>query len=108
MSGKARSSIRSFLKDQKQTEMIIFGERLLTTALARLSINLEVLPKKALHPFLTTATLDSVEDLYESIGRGERNSVLVAKQLAQTLDGQYKHDTASKQTLSIKGIGSIS
>lgn len=107
VSGKARSSIRSFQKDQKQNEMVIFGERLLTLALAQLSISLNTIPEKTLQHFLTIAKLPTLQTLYESIGRGERHSLLVARQLAQSIDAKYKQAPLVKQTLSIKGTEGV-
>jgi RelA/SpoT family (p)ppGpp synthetase len=108
ISGKARSSIRSFLKDQKQSDMIIFGHRLLSAALGDLSIALDMLPTQAVQHFLDATELATLQDLYESIGRGERNSLLVARQLAQTLDEKYKNSAVpTHQILSIKGTEGV-
>jgi GTP diphosphokinase / guanosine-3',5'-bis(diphosphate) 3'-diphosphatase len=100
-SGKARSSIRSFLKDQKQSEMIALGQRLLQLALENMSIE-KLSLTKMMQTFLNSANLSSEQDLYESIGRGERDSFLVAQQLVQT-PIQTKN-----QALSIKGTEGVS
>ncbi len=108
VSGKARSSIRSYIKDQKQDEMVAFGERLIEAALGQLSISLEELPAESLENFLATLELSSMNEVYESIGRGERNSLLVARQLAQTLDEKYKTSASiTSQVLSIKGTEGV-
>ncbi|MGA2655160.1 MAG: bifunctional (p)ppGpp synthetase/guanosine-3',5'-bis(diphosphate) 3'-pyrophosphohydrolase, partial [Gammaproteobacteria bacterium] len=101
-SGKARSSIRNFIKDQKQSEMLILGERLLNAALKQLSPQAFHLTPENLHEFLHHAHLNSVQDLYESIGRGERNSLLVARQLVK------QPVTDEAQILAIKGTEGVS
>ncbi len=107
ISSKARTSIRSYFKDKKQSEMINFGERLLKAALGHLSIALEALPQETLKRFLTSADLNTLPSLYESIGRGERNSLLVARQIAQTLDEKYKHTASPHQALAIKSTEGV-
>lgn len=106
VSGKARSSIRSFLQDQKQTAMIALGRRFLEMALGNLTLSPSV---QTMQLFLQQLDLASEAELYESIGRGDRDSLLVAKQIAQLMNAQHQTSTnVLAKPLSIKGTEGVS
>ncbi|MDP3857232.1 MAG: bifunctional (p)ppGpp synthetase/guanosine-3',5'-bis(diphosphate) 3'-pyrophosphohydrolase [Stagnimonas sp.] len=76
---KARSRIRAFLKEQREDEAIRLGRRLLEIALRELKLPPSVLTAKAAAPVLASYKLDELEDLFISIGTGERLAPLVAR-----------------------------
>jgi len=76
---KARMRIRAFLKDQREDEAIRLGRRLLEIALRELQLPASTLNATNVAPVLKSYHLDEVEDLYASIGTGERLAPLVAR-----------------------------
>lgn len=76
---KARSRIRAFLKEQREDEAIRLGRRLLEIALRELKLPPTVLNPKAAAPVLASYKLEELEDLFISIGTGERLAPLVAR-----------------------------
>lgn len=79
--GRARSAIKHFLKNQKQEELIALGKKLLDKSLSDYSITLDKISKKTINNLLMEANLKTENDLYEEIGLGKRTSILVAQQL---------------------------
>lgn len=84
VTGKARSSIRHFLKIQQREESIALGKQLLNKALAGMALSIKKIPSETLCSFLTEINLPSVEDLLEELGLGNRVPLLVAHRLAAT------------------------
>ncbi len=82
VTGKARASIRSYLKNLKRDEAINLGRRLLDKALAEFSLSSGNIPRERFEQLLKEFNLKSVEDLYDAIGLGNRMAVLVARRLA--------------------------
>lgn len=76
---KARSRIRAFLKEQREDEAIRLGRRLMEIALRELKLPPTVLNPKAAAPVLASYKLEELEDLFISIGTGERLAPLVAR-----------------------------
>ena len=76
---KARSSIRTYLRTQKEDEAIRLGRRLLEIALRDLKIPPTVLKEESTGPVLAALKLKDMEDLYVVIGTGERLAPLVAR-----------------------------
>ena len=107
VTGKARASIRSYLKNLKRDEAINLGRRLLDKALAEFSLSSGNIPRERFEQLLKEFNLKSVEDLYDAIGLGNRMAVLVARRLAPgDAVPDSAHDTDGKappRALSIKG-----
>ncbi|MGH8541908.1 MAG: RelA/SpoT family protein [Stenotrophobium sp.] len=76
---KARTSIRGYLRLQKEDEAIRLGHRLLEIALRDLHISKNVLKDESSEPVLTALKLKDIEELYAAIGKGERLAPLVAR-----------------------------
>lgn len=79
--GKARSSIRHFLKSQRRSESIVLGKELLDKALKAMALNINKISKTAFNSLLQTIELDNITALYEDIGLGNRIASLIAEQL---------------------------
>jgi len=79
---KARTSIRSYLKNQREDEAIRLGRRLLEIAMRELQVPMSALKNEAMFgPVLKAYGLKDMEDLYVSIGTGSRLAPLVARQM---------------------------
>jgi guanosine-3',5'-bis(diphosphate) 3'-pyrophosphohydrolase len=85
VTGKARSSLRNYLKIQKRTESISLGKRLLDKALSNFSLSVKKIPAEKFDALLTEAALGTRDDLFAELGLGNRVPMLVAHRLADTL-----------------------
>lgn len=81
VTGKARSNIRHFLKNQKLSESIALGRRLLTKALSGFGKSLDSLAPETIQATLRQSELDSLDTLLEEIGLGNTNSYMIAQRL---------------------------
>ncbi len=82
VTGKARSNIRHYLKNQKQSESIALGKRLLNKALAGFGTQLESIDQENVDAVLQQTNLKSMEQLLAEIGLGNRMSYMIAQRLA--------------------------
>lgn len=106
VTGKARSGIRHFLKVQQRGESISLGKQLLNKALGSLSASLKKIQPETMELFLAETNLDSLDDLYEELGLGNRVPILVAHQLTGTVATQVNEsfdENKSTKPLVIKG-----
>jgi RelA/SpoT family (p)ppGpp synthetase len=87
VTGKARTSIRHFLKNQKQHESIELGRRLLNQYLAQYEISVDQLDQKRLDKLLQDLSFETFDDLLEDIGLGNRMAYVIAQRLQPT-DGE--------------------
>ncbi len=79
--GKARSNIRHYLKNQRQTEAIVLGQRLLGKALAGLDVDLDGISEKQKESLVNNTGHHSFDHILEEIGQGNRLPLLTAHQL---------------------------
>jgi RelA/SpoT family (p)ppGpp synthetase len=86
VTAKARAAIRHYLKGLKHSEAVELGKRLLTQALADLSVALKKVPEERLQSVATEFNLKGAEELFEHIGLGERLAPLVARRLLPPSD----------------------
>jgi GTP diphosphokinase / guanosine-3',5'-bis(diphosphate) 3'-diphosphatase len=77
--GKARSHIRNYLRNQREDEAVRLGRRLLEIALRELKIPASVLKDEAAAPALKAFGLKDLEQLYIAVGTGQRLAPLVAR-----------------------------
>ncbi|MED5529577.1 MAG: bifunctional GTP diphosphokinase/guanosine-3',5'-bis pyrophosphate 3'-pyrophosphohydrolase [Pseudomonadota bacterium] len=82
ITGKARSNIRHYLKNQKHSESVSLGRRLLNKALASFGSDLASVTKENIDAVLTQTKLKSLDQLLEEIGLGNRMSYMIAQKLA--------------------------
>ncbi|BCX82414.1 GTP diphosphokinase/guanosine-3',5'-bis (diphosphate) 3'-diphosphatase [Methylomarinovum caldicuralii] len=87
VTAKARSAIRSYLRQLKCREAVGLGRRMLEAELHKLGLNLEAIPPEALTAKLQAIGCRDLEQLCEEIGLGNRMAMLVARQLAASGDG---------------------
>ena len=86
ITGKARSNIRHYLKNQKYSESVALGRRLLNKALASFGSDLASIAKENINAVLNQTSLKSLDQLLEEIGLGNRMSYLIAQRLATHSD----------------------
>ncbi|EIC29473.1 MULTISPECIES: RelA/SpoT family protein [Methylomicrobium] len=107
ITAKARSSIRSYLKNFNRKEAILLGRRLLEKELQAMDLHLEQVDEKRIHDLLKLIAKPSLDDLLEDIGLGNKMPFLIAKRLSQDdVHGALKlEDTQMARTapLIIKG-----
>jgi len=104
---KARSSIRNHLKHFKQQEAISLGRRLLEKELQTLHLHLENIEEIRIQALLKVMAMQSMNELLEDIGLGNKMPFLIAKQLTQDdINANIKLDDTDKirqNPLIIKG-----
>ncbi|GAB2583542.1 bifunctional GTP diphosphokinase/guanosine-3',5'-bis pyrophosphate 3'-pyrophosphohydrolase [Nitrincola alkalisediminis] len=81
VTGKARASIRHFLKNQQRHESVELGRRLLNQFLSNYGSNVDKIEPQKLDELLREAQLNSLQDLFEEIGMGHRMAYVVARRL---------------------------
>lgn len=82
VTGKARSNIRHYLKNQKHSESVALGRRLLNKALGGLGCRLDTVTAENIDAVLQQINLQSLDQLLEEIGLGNRMSYMIAQKLA--------------------------
>ena len=90
VTGKARATIRHYLKNLERVEAIQLGRRLLEKALAGSPVSLEQIPAARLEMAMKELKSAGLDDLLESIGLGNRMASLVARYLVTDKDVQGK------------------
>ncbi len=107
ITAKARSGIRNYLKHFKQQEAINLGRRLLEKELLSMHLHLENIDKAKIQALLQVMSNQSLDELLEDIGLGNKMPFLVAKRIAQDdMSASIKlNDTEQnqKKPLIIKG-----
>ncbi|QKT03310.1 bifunctional GTP diphosphokinase/guanosine-3',5'-bis pyrophosphate 3'-pyrophosphohydrolase [Ectothiorhodospiraceae bacterium 2226] len=100
---KARSTIRSFLKNLKRDESVMLGRRLLDKSLSAFATSLEDVPEARVFAVLKELQIKGLDDLLEEIGLGNRMPVLVARAIAAGQPEEAVAPPASGEPLAIKG-----
>ena len=106
ITGKARSNIRHCLKNQKHSESVALGRRLLNKALASFGSDLDSVSKDNIDAVLNQINLKTLDQLLEEIGLGNRMSYMIAQRLvAHSNVAPLEADSESEQqgTLAIRG-----
>ncbi|MFZ2313420.1 MAG: bifunctional (p)ppGpp synthetase/guanosine-3',5'-bis(diphosphate) 3'-pyrophosphohydrolase [Methylobacter sp.] len=107
ITAKARSSIRNYLKHFKQKEAISLGHRLLEKELQTMHLHLENIEEDRIQAILKVTGKNSLDELLEDIGLGNKMPFLVAKQITQdNVNAAVKLDDSDqikKTPLVIKG-----
>jgi RelA/SpoT family (p)ppGpp synthetase len=83
ITAKARSSIRNFLKHFKQKEAISLGWRLLDKELQAMHLHLQEIEESRIRELLKATATQSLDELLEDIGLGNKMPFLIAKRLTQ-------------------------
>jgi (p)ppGpp synthase/HD superfamily hydrolase len=86
VTAKARASIRHYLKSQRHVESVEMGRRMLDCALANVNLSVEQIGQEQMAQLLEVHRAKSIEELYESIGMGNRAAMSVVKALHPDVD----------------------
>ncbi|MDO6514867.1 MULTISPECIES: bifunctional (p)ppGpp synthetase/guanosine-3',5'-bis(diphosphate) 3'-pyrophosphohydrolase [unclassified Neptuniibacter] len=81
VTGKARTAIRHYLKNQQRHESVELGQRLLNQFLANYGTSVNDIDPFKLRDLLHEAELANLDDLLEDIGLGNRMAYVVARRL---------------------------
>ncbi len=105
VTAKARSNIRSFLKNLQKDEAVELGKRLLNQALNAYGENWNNFSARELENLLKELRLESEVQLFQDIGLGDRMAPFVAKHLV-SLRGRWiklRRKSEHKHPLAIQG-----
>ena len=108
VTGKARSNIRHYLKNQKYSESITLGKRLLNKALVNFGTQIDAIPEKEIDDLLQQFSLQNFDQLLEEIGLGNRMAYMVAQRLEKanqenSLKSEHKNNNDQSGMLAILG-----
>ncbi len=105
VTGKARSTIRNYLKNMQQEESVILGRRLLNRALSDIHLSLEKIDPARMESLLKEFGLDDEETLLAQVGLGNRMAPLVARALGAGEESESTRESTGKgsRPLAIKG-----
>ncbi len=95
VTGKARSSIRHVLKNQKRAESLDLGKTLLKKSLKGFGTSLSKISEQQIEAVVSHNQVDSFDDLVSDIGLGNRMAYLVARQLVSGSTDDDAGDAAS-------------
>ena len=106
ITGKAKSSIRHFLKNQRRNEAVELGRLLLKKSLSGFAAKLEEIPEQQVRRVVEHNQVASLDDLLSEIGLGNRMAYIVARQLVPGDNATDDHplelqqdDTRSSMTI---------
>ncbi len=103
VTGKAKSNIRHWLKNQQRTESVQLGRRLINGILAETGLNISAFEQEELDAILQKLSATSLDNVLEEVGLGKRMAALVAQVfLDEQHDSTPIHDKA-KECLVIQG-----
>ena len=102
VTGKARTHIRHALKQQRRSESITLGERLLSKALAGFDTTLEQIAPEYLQRVLDEYQMGGLGDLLEDIGLGNRMAYVIARRLLAS-EGEHPQAPSLDGPLAIRG-----
>ncbi|MGD9108782.1 MAG: bifunctional (p)ppGpp synthetase/guanosine-3',5'-bis(diphosphate) 3'-pyrophosphohydrolase [Gammaproteobacteria bacterium] len=106
VTGKARSHIRNYLKNQQGAEAIKLGRRLLENVLEMQNTKLSEIPAENVQKVLRQSNYKTEDALYKAIGLGNQFAQLVAQRLLNIGElkiGEVGAGRVQAEPLSIKG-----
>lgn len=103
VTGKARSSIRSFLKNQRYIESVKLGKRLLEQAFNELNSDFNKIPHESMQALLNDLNYKNEDELLHAIGIGNQIPMLIAKRLVVAKEQGTLVKTSKIKPLTIKG-----
>lgn len=95
--GKAKSSIRHFLKEQQEAESLILGRKLLDKSLKGINSSWKDISQEQVQKVLDHNQAETVDALLRTIGAGYRMPYIVARQLVSDITPEV----AEKEVISI-------
>ncbi len=86
VTGKARAAIRNYLKNLRSEEAVELGRRLLNQSLAAESRTLDEIDNERIGALLEELKLETLDELLEDIGLGQRPAALVTRRLTRSAE----------------------
>ncbi len=99
--GRARASIRYYLKSLQKEDTVALGHRLLDKALVARGSSLEKVSKRLLRKFLRKNNLENLDNLLADLALGQQLANIVAAKLVPKIKG--KDDDKGSEAISIAG-----
>ena len=93
---KARANIRHFLKNQRRSESVALGERLLDKALTPYNLSLDTIEKERIHLALMEAGFEELDDLLEDIGLGNQMAQIAARRMLSNSKKDNNNDSKAR------------
>ncbi len=93
--GKARSSIRSYLRTASYAESVELGQHLLGQALTTLNLDPDIAPQIG-ERLVAESGVKSLDDLYVDIGTGKRLAMMVAHRVMSLVRSKSRNKTKSE------------
>lgn len=103
ITGKARSNIRHWLKNQQKSESMALGQQLINNALAPHHQAIEKLSPTIVQRLLEAMKVTNLDELYEEVGLGKRLAPLVAQYIVGETENQAESAQDKSAPLSIQG-----
>jgi guanosine-3',5'-bis(diphosphate) 3'-pyrophosphohydrolase len=105
VTGKARSNIRHYLKNQQLAQFVSLGKRLLISALEAMRASYEKLPNESLQALLEDLGYKTEEELFKNIGLGNQMAEVIAERLIyrKPMALDPRPAKSKKEALAIKG-----
>ncbi|MDY6921450.1 MAG: bifunctional GTP diphosphokinase/guanosine-3',5'-bis pyrophosphate 3'-pyrophosphohydrolase [Pseudomonadota bacterium] len=100
---KARANIRHFLKNQRRSESVALGGRLLDKALSAFDLALEAIPQERIDTALAEAGFRTLDDLLEDIGLGNQMAQIAARRMLPPEGETTDADRGKPKPLVIRG-----
>ncbi len=100
---KARSNIRHFLKNQRRSESVALGQRLLEKALATLDLTLDAIDPESLKRTIEESGFTEFDDLLEDIGLGTLMAQIAARRLQPKQTDETPEDQDDSSPLVLRG-----
>jgi RelA/SpoT family (p)ppGpp synthetase len=101
VTGKARSAIRSWIKNTKAEDFQVMGQRLLKEALKTLDCNISDISADQWKKILNMLSLKTKDSLFYEIARGNQNPILVSYRLLNQQE-YFVGDNIKSHSLIIK------
>ncbi len=103
---KARHNLRSYLKDLNLEQTIVLGKRLFNNALDTLGKKQRSIKTKQINKLLDILNFKNMDELYQSIGIGDKNPLLMAQMMLG--EDEILTETTSRAPILIKGTEGVS
>jgi GTP pyrophosphokinase/guanosine-3',5'-bis(diphosphate) 3'-pyrophosphohydrolase len=97
---KARTNIRHYLKQLRNDEAALLGRHMLTKNLQAFSSSIDALSEERVEEVMAEFEVETLNQLFEEIGLGDRSALLVAQKL---IHGDNEMNNAAQQPLMIAG-----
>ena len=97
---KARTNIRHYLKQLRNDEAALLGRHMLTKNLQAFSSSIDALSEERVEEVMAEFEVETLNQLFEEIGLGDRSALLVAQKL---IHGDNETNNSAQQPLMIAG-----